>query len=328
MKYSNDEILFSAINQDELHLIILPTEKCNFRCSYCYEDHYGPKMSKSTEDSIVKYIEKKIYKISYFTVDWFGGEPLLGMSTIRKINGKIVNNYVLSHQNIWFRSGMTTNGYLLKPEIFDELISLGVTQYQITLDGPKDIHNSTRKLADGKGTFDVIWNNILYMKESDKEFDVLLRLHLMKRNSNRLNELIQLIESVIKDDPRFNIFVKPIMNLGGNGAGFCEMESIWRNRKAINRIKSNLSTKRKLWEPTPICHASKLNTHIIRADGTIARCTTALKDSINSVGRIKQDGCLQLDRDKVLRWSRGIFTMDKDILYCPYGEIHNAKISA
>lgn len=36
--------------EDLLHLIILPTEKCNLRCVYCYEDFKKGKMSEKIEE--------------------------------------------------------------------------------------------------------------------------------------------------------------------------------------------------------------------------------------------------------------------------------------
>ena len=32
------EVLQSSLTPSLLHLILLPTEACNFRCTYCYED--------------------------------------------------------------------------------------------------------------------------------------------------------------------------------------------------------------------------------------------------------------------------------------------------
>ncbi len=36
------------LTNHHLGLILMPTEQCNFRCTYCYEDFAIGKMSKST----------------------------------------------------------------------------------------------------------------------------------------------------------------------------------------------------------------------------------------------------------------------------------------
>lgn len=44
------------INPTTLSLYILPTEQCNFRCRYCYENFPNLKMSKKTQDGIINYV--------------------------------------------------------------------------------------------------------------------------------------------------------------------------------------------------------------------------------------------------------------------------------
>ena len=35
---TSSNIIADALTTRRLHLILLPTEQCNFRCKYCYED--------------------------------------------------------------------------------------------------------------------------------------------------------------------------------------------------------------------------------------------------------------------------------------------------
>lgn len=327
MAFTKSEILYEATNPSELHLIILPTEKCNFRCTYCYEDHVAPRMRDEIVSSIIAYIDRTLPDLSHFTIDWFGGEPLLGMPVIRKVNGFVRDLMRGEGTKAWFRSGMTTNGYLLTRDLFHELLDLGVVQYQVTLDGPRDLHDTTRIRTGGGASFDQIWENLLSMHNTDGDFEVLLRVHLMRRNIDRIPELIKSIETHLGSDSRFKLFLKPIKNLGGGGAGFCATESLGGGDEIASELQSKLATSRSFWSPNPICHASKLNSHLIRADGRIARCTTALDDPVNTVGRLSPDGRLELDRDKILAWSRGVFDMDPDHLYCPYGGIGKALVA-
>ncbi len=321
MVFSQQDVLFAATNTRELHLILLPTEKCNFRCKYCYEDHFAPRMKPEIQEALVKYIDRSLPNLSHFTIDWFGGEPLLGLPVIRKINGFVLKQMNLQERKFWFRSGITTNGYLLTPEVFFELVDLGVVQYQITIDGPKDLHDFTRIQTNGEGSFDRIWENLLAMKSHAGDFDVLLRIHIMKGNIERIQELVEMIEMEFGDDERFRLFLKPIKNLGGDGSEFCNTESLIEGEEIADQLQRTLKTSKKFWSPNPICHASKINSHIIRADGRVARCTTALDDPVNTVGKLTPEGNLELDRDKIIKWVRGIFDMDSDSLYCPLGGI-------
>lgn len=323
---SQEEILFGATNTRALKLILFPTEKCNFRCKYCYENHLGSRMKPAVLDALLAYIGRSLPTLSHLNVDWFGGEPLLGFSTIQRVNGFVLEQLQAGRTKVSFSSGITTNGYLLTPRVFDDLIGLGLTHYQITLDGPKDIHDETRIQAGGASSFDRIWDNLVAMHARSEEFAVLLRIHLMRRNVGRIHELIEKIETELADDERFRLFLKPINNLGGDGASFCASESLANGNEVVEQLRSTLVTNKRFWSPTPICHASRINSHIIRADGRIARCTTALHDPINTVGHLTPDGHLELDREKIIKWSRGIFNMHPDHLRCPYRGIHTAEM--
>jgi uncharacterized protein len=325
MKFSQEEIMFSATNPHEYHLILLPTEKCNFRCVYCYEDHTKGRMSAETVTAIQNFLSRQLPELSHLTIDWFGGEPLLGIKVIRAINGFVLN-YIDQHsENTWFRSGMTTNAYLLKPDLFEELTELGVNQYQVTIDGPRDLHDTTRIQVNGSGSFDVIWDNLQSMKKSKHAFDVLLRVHITKSTLPRIQEIVDQITDEFGGDPRFKIFLKPVKNLGGDGAAFAAVESVEGGDALAAELESKLLARNSFWQPNAICHASKFNSILIRADGTIAKCTTALDDPMNNLGKILADGRLEMDRAKILNWSRGLFSMDEDELYCPLGGIHKCE---
>ena len=70
-------------------LIIMPTQQCNFRCKYCYEDtEFMSKgeMSEASETSILKYVQKNAIYHSKLRVSWFGGEPLLALNSIKRLS--------------------------------------------------------------------------------------------------------------------------------------------------------------------------------------------------------------------------------------------------
>lgn len=319
---TDSDILFACTNSDEYHLIILPTEKCNFHCSYCYEDHNVGKMPREVVESVKLLLAKNISKVAHLSIDWFGGEPLLGMSVIREVNG--FAKRFIERQGIptALRSAITTNAFLLGPDIFSELLELQVSEYQISLDGPKEMHDRTRVQINGGGSFDRIWRNLSDITKIKGEFRILLRVHVTEDNIDSIPDLLRDIKASFGHDERFKIFLKAIQNLGGYGAEFAGRVGLEEDDSRLARMEEELRGPNEFWHPNSICHASKFNSFIIRADGRVSKCTTALYDDINIIGRLKRDGALDLDREKVLAWARGLFTMDRDILYCPLGGIH------
>ena len=66
---SNEAIL--GLSNARQQIIILPTEKCNFRCVYCYEDFSVGKMSEETLISIEKMISRRAEQVQYLNIGWW-----------------------------------------------------------------------------------------------------------------------------------------------------------------------------------------------------------------------------------------------------------------
>ncbi|HVR96858.1 MAG TPA: radical SAM protein [Thermoanaerobaculia bacterium] len=63
---------------DVLELILMPSEDCNFRCTYCYEDFARGTMIPDVREGIKNLVRKRIKKLNRLHISWFGGEPLYG----------------------------------------------------------------------------------------------------------------------------------------------------------------------------------------------------------------------------------------------------------
>ena len=69
-----------------LELTLLPTEKCNFRCTYCYEDFLIGKMKPWIRSGVKSLIEKRVdMGLRNLNLSWFGGEPLLAKDVLFEI---------------------------------------------------------------------------------------------------------------------------------------------------------------------------------------------------------------------------------------------------
>ncbi|MHB8084828.1 MAG: radical SAM protein [Dehalococcoidia bacterium] len=319
MKLSGDDII-GAIADDYLHLIIFPTEACNFRCIYCYETARGGTMAPGVVESVDKLLRLRSGTLSHLGISWFGGEPLLALEVIRNISHQAM---ILAKRrdNLVYFADMTTNGFLLKPPVFQELIDLEVRRFQISLDGEGQAHDEKRVLAGGGGTFTQIWNNLKSFRRVKDQFTIVVRIHLAADNYASLAKLINLYAVTFAADKRFKLFIRPLSRLG------CPRDSelpVLDEEHSVPLLEQLVRQAKKLGIETmttddllPLCYATRLNSFAVRADGSLNKCTVKLDHPENQVGRIKADGSLRLDREKLFKWTRGLKSGDENELACP-----------
>jgi uncharacterized protein len=140
-------------------LTIAPTMLCNFKCPYCYESSEiranGAMIDDRTAASIVIALNDCFNKIKFnrLSINWYGGEPLLGLKKISEI-APLINEFA-NKNDIAVKSDIITNGSLLSADAVKTLLDCGVETAQVTMDGAREIHNSRRLAKDGRPTFDI-----------------------------------------------------------------------------------------------------------------------------------------------------------------------------
>ena len=84
------ELYLKTMKDDTLQIIILPTEKCNFKCIYCYEEFNNGKMSIQKVNQLIDFVQKKLKDKKSLRVEWFGGEPLIEIDLIEELSSKFM----------------------------------------------------------------------------------------------------------------------------------------------------------------------------------------------------------------------------------------------
>lgn len=146
-----------------LNIKLVMNLDCNLECKYCFEGsrkgkHY---MTKRTASDFIAYVTKKIKTKGDFkelVLTFYGGEPLLSMELIESISRRL--KLVAAEHGIRFSTYLVTNGTLLTKKIVKLLKLLGLKEAQVTVDGPRNIHNSFRPFKSGAKSFDKIMNNV------------------------------------------------------------------------------------------------------------------------------------------------------------------------
>ena len=314
------EQLQRSLSSESLHLILLPTEACNFRCVYCYEEFKYKRMEPWVVEGVKRWIASRADRLGSLTLSWFGGEPLLARDIILDLMGH-AQELARIHPALHVESNATTNGYLLGLAVLEELTARGVTGYQVSFDGPKRWHDRKRVLAGGRGTFDRIWTNLLRARESTAKYTITVRIHADRENAAAIPELIEQFEEAFGADPRFEIFIRGLSRLGGPMDASLPVFEREEGVEAIEQLKTLARARGlKIMEPGEghsICYAARANSFVVRANGRLNKCTVALEHPNNQVGVLREDGTVTLATEKMLPWMRGLRSGNLGELKCP-----------
>jgi uncharacterized protein len=311
-------------------LCIMPTEKCNFRCTYCYETFKVGKMSENIITGIEKYLDANLKKFKYYSLGFFGGEPLLHPNIILQIAKKY--RCLQKENGIGGSIGITTNGYPLSMEVIEKLNEVEVDFYHISIDGSESIHNSQRKLINGKATYSTILNNIESVLKNTKS-KVIFRINYDSKSTQK-----ELIINWLKDEifPKFSCFSDQIIyNVVSvwqatttSIDGICikdlqTFNSYFEIQKSICEHKNFDSPLDYLLNQTSelgslACYAGKPNNYIIGANGKIYKCSVAFDLDENNIGNIMSDGQLLVDSKKEELWISENSLTDKQCNKCAF----------
>lgn len=274
-----------------LVLTLLPTLGCNFRCPYCFEkegNYPTKKMSQNVIDAIVDYVDKNLNNDGHLSISWYGGEPLLAFDVIEKCLNQL--NQLAQVKNLTIKSSMVSNGYLLDKKMSKKLLELGIDLVQVTIDGPKEIHDQTRILANGKGSFSKIIENL---QQIDDSLNVSIRVNIQKSNIARFSDLLESLKQAGLNNKRnIQVYSAPVRDYSSDDAyvysscystGEYSVEELRMNEqlqeygfKVGENISPNLS----------VCGAISENALVIEPDGTLQKCWNVVGEQNERVGNI------------------------------------------
>jgi len=305
--------LSASLSNEIYNLILFPTEQCNFRCVYCYEDFEVGNMPNWLVDSIKIHLESKIKKLKRLDLSWFGGEPLVAKKIVLDI-ARYAYDLCLKYK-CEMQGDLTTNGFLLDLKTLADLVELKQNRFQISIDGDEETHNQTRITRNKQGSFGKIWQRLIDASKTELDFHITLRIHVTDLNQDSIERFLTLYEQNLAADSRFSLFFKAISNLGGDQSKIQQLIGKKNAANFVDELNARYYPNR--ITPNYICYASQPNSLAIRADGSLNKCTVALKDNINNIGRINEDGSLTIQQQKFGSWISGFDTLDKWRLGCP-----------
>lgn len=171
-EHPETKFLQSYVKSNCTSIILQVTQNCNLRCDYCVysgsyynRKHNNKRMKFELAKSGIDYLAEHSADVNDVHIGFYGGEPLLEFDLIKKCIDYAEER--LDGKNIYYN--LTTNGTLITDKIVNYFEKYGVLM-MISLDGPKQIHDASRRTIEGKGTYDLIIKNVRMIKEKHPEY--------------------------------------------------------------------------------------------------------------------------------------------------------------
>lgn len=299
-----------SYHSDILKLTVIPTNSCNLKCTYCYETEGKGFLSFENCDAIIKFISKNINKYSVVSINFFGGEPLMGYNSILYLMEKL--NTLVKKFNKIIIAGMTTNGVLLTKERLETLIKNNVLYYQITLDGNKELHDVSRPSKNNiLSSFDAIYHNLIQAKSLKRHFGIIIRMNVIYSNMEKVLNFIPLIKKDFLDDKRFVLQIQDVRDWGGDVIKDIDVHSLEEYQTFLDAILNMnidpFGSIHSISDFSSICDAGNANSFFIDYDLTVRRCSIPIYDNseysqYNNIGTIDTAGNMIIDYTKLSKW--------------------------
>lgn len=135
---------------------------CNLRCRYCFADEgaYHARrefMSLETAKAAIDFLIENSGERKILETDFFGGEPLMNFDVVKQTVYYAKEQAAKRGKKFLFT--LTTNGLLLKDDVA-KFLNEEMENVVLSIDGRKEVHDAVRKTANGKGSFDLVIQNL------------------------------------------------------------------------------------------------------------------------------------------------------------------------
>ncbi|MGC8915987.1 MAG: radical SAM protein [Thermoanaerobaculum sp.] len=271
-----------------LALTVAPTLSCNLACRYCFESCFRGVMSDTTQEALAEFAARLLPpRGGALAVTWYGGEPLLALSVILGLTEKL--RAVCGARQATYEASVITNGTLLSREVAQQLLAVGVTHAQVTLDGPPEVHDQRRPFRSGGGSFRRIVENLAQAVEL---LPISLRINVDRHNAEKALEFVEwLFQQPWFARERIGVHFGYVRKYTPScGCGLEEMLKPEDFFALSERLSNALVEKGLAAPPYPElaggCTATSANSFVIGPEGELYRCWNHVGDPKMVVGTV------------------------------------------
>lgn len=289
-----------AKHEKECYFTFILTYDCNFCCPYCFEK---PVIKRDT-DRLHLRLQPDMVRAVYTWMDregitlrgchLYGGEPLLPE------NLETVEEILRQNQHRGFSSIFVTNGYYLADQA--EMLAKyqdTVKNLQITLDGPREVHNQRRLARNGEPTFDRIIEGIRSASEAGIPVHIRHNMNFAQEEEEIHRELVAYLrETGLLDRENITFHVSPLF--GEESGHFCADQIIREYLAGVTDLAkippfiqnflvdvdplSSVFYGEQRWKPRVMCCSANFNNHVIDPSGLIYPCNSIVGNEEEVIG--------------------------------------------
>ena len=275
-----------------LGLTIAPTLDCNFRCRYCFENHPKGIMSAEVQNDLIKFVESRLEFAKKFSVTWYGGEPLIAKEIIYSMSEKFIE--LCEKNKIAYDAFIITNASLMDDDDVEKFKRYKIKGAQVTIDGPKEIHDSRRRNSKGESTFDKLIDRVNVLLNND--LSAIVRINIDKENISHVDDLLETLRTRIEkfenlkiDFGQVHAFTEICKSIEGScydNEQYADiMLPLYAKVEAfgfgVNKMNCYPSPK------INYCGADYANAFVVDNRGEIYRCWNHVGNSKHSCGNVK-----------------------------------------
>lgn len=300
LKYVYNKRYFGS---NGLGVILLPTLACNFNCPYCFEK---PSLDKITFEHpnyfqvVEKYIINASSNYRHVYLNFFGGEPLLKKHQMAEFTRRIKR--LSEEKGFTVESTIVTNGSLIDESVMESLIRVNCSLIQITIDGSKTQHNTTRVFKTGAPSFDLLIEKIRLVAtyvEKNPTIRLLIRFNLNNTSLGDIESTLLLFHPDIRKN--ISLLFRPVYTTKGyheaNNNGYDELALF---NELGHRLGYTIYKNRRTYLSCEACGDTNV-VHIL-PDLSLWKCVNDFSFEEARLGQLNEDGEAQWDTDRVLKW--------------------------
>lgn len=282
-------------------LTLIPTYACNLACPYCFEgaEKRSGRMSQAYVDAVLHFMKTQVEECENYTpiqeimISFFGGEPLLCKNEIAYFCEQ--TSLFAKRKNIDVVYEITTNLTLLDEGVVELVKKYGM-EVQVTIDGTKEQHDTRRVYKNGRGTYEIILDNLQKLVVSGLKENVTVRINLDEDNIHDAEKMLAALKPYAG-----SVYFGYLMTYKGKNEEYrneCFKNDCYAavSVKKLYDIYSKLGfdVPQEFGKKTP-CQMNSQNTYVVDCNMDVYKCELVIGHKECAVGVLDENGEIHLN---------------------------------